>query len=382
MKAKVYFVFTLALAAVLVFGCQKEQAGRTGKETSKMSITKKAFGKTTDGKASDIYTLTNASGARMRVTNYGGIVVSLEVPDKKGKMGDVTLGYNSLAEYIKATPYFGALIGRYGNRIAKGKFTLDGKEYTLVTNNGANHLHGGTKGFDKVVWDVVEEIETETAVGLKLNYVSADMEEGYPGKLDVTVTYLLTNDNQWKIKYEATTDKATVLNLTQHTYWNLAGEGTRDALGHELQLAADKYTPVDEGLIPTGELAPVAGGPMDFTKPHKIGERIAKVLGGYDHNFVLNSGGKKMAMAAKVYEETSGRVMEVWTDQPGIQFYAGNFLDGTLTGKAGKPYQKHYGFCLETQHFPDSPNKPAFPTTVLRPGQKYQTETVYKFSTK
>jgi len=347
-----------------------------------MGITKKAFGQTKDGKAADIYTLTNANGMRMRVTNYGGIVTSLKVPDKKGKMGDVTLGYNTLAEYIEATPYFGALIGRYGNRIAKGKFTLDGKEYTLVTNNGPNHLHGGTKGFDKVVWDVVEEIETDDAVGLKLHYVSADMEEGYPGKLDVTVTYLLTNDNEWKIKYEATTDKATVLNLTQHAYWSLAGEGTEDILGHQLQLFADRYTPVDQGLIPTGELAPVAGGPMDFTKPHRIGERIAQVPGGYDHNFVLRSGGKKMAMAAKVYEETSGRVMEVYTDQPGIQFYAGNFLDGTLVGKAGKPYQKHYGFCLETQHFPESPNKPQFPSTVLRPGERYQTQTVYKFSTK
>ncbi len=347
-----------------------------------MGITKAAFGKTKDGKAADIYTLTNANGMRMRVTNYGGIVTSLQVPDKRGKMADVTLGYNTLAEYIKATPYFGAIIGRYGNRIARGKFTLDGKEYTLVKNNGENHLHGGTKGFDKVVWDVVEKIQTGDAVGLKLHYTSADMEEGYPGTLDVNVTYLLTNDNEWKIKYEATTDKATVLNLTQHAYWNLAGEGTQDILGHQLQLFADRYTLVDEGLIPTGEFAPVAGGPMDFTSPHKMGERIAQVAGGYDHNYVLNSKGKEMALAARVYEETTGRVMEVYTDQPGIQFYTGNFLDGTLIGKAGKPYRKHFAFCLETQHFPDSPNKPQFPSPVLRPGEKYQTETVYKFSTK
>jgi aldose 1-epimerase len=308
------------------------------------------------------------------------------MPDKNGKLGDIVLGYDKLADYLKETPYFGAIVGRYGNRIGKGTFTLDGKTYTLATNNGENHLHGGLKGFDKVVWTAAAHKASADGVALTLNYLSKDMEEGYPGNLDVTIVFTLTNANELRIDYKATTDKATVCNVTHHGYFNLAGQGKGDILGHELTLNADRYTPVDAGLITTGELAAVKGTPMDFTKPTAIGARINNTFeqltfgGGYDHNWVLNKKGSEMSLAASVYEPTSGRVMEVRTNEPGVQFYSGNFLDGTLTGKGGKVYQHRYGFCLETQHYPDSPNKPNFPTTTLRPGQTYKTTTIYKFS--
>jgi len=301
------------------------------------------------------------------------------VPDKAGKMADIVLGCKTLAEYEAGHPYFGALIGRYGNRIAKGKFTLDGVEYTLAVNNGANHLHGGLVGFDKKVWKA-EQVKTADSVGVKLTYVSTDMEEGYPGTLTSTVVYELTNNNELKIDYTATTDKPTILNLTHHGYFNLAGHDAGDILDHAMMIAADRYTPVDEGLIPTGELAPVAGTVMDFTKPTAIGARIKDVQGGgYDHNYVLTSGGGKMALAARVADPKTGRVMEVLTTEPGVQFYTGNFLDGTNKGK-GTVYNKHAAFCLETQHYPDSPNKPDWPSVVLRPGQTYRHATVYRFS--
>ena len=351
-----------------------------------MDVTVESFGKTADGQQVRIYKLTNANGLKAGVMTYGAIVVSLEAPDKTGKMDDVVLGYDNLDGYLRSSPYFGAIVGRYGNRIGKGKFTLDGTEYTLAVNNNENHLHGGIKGFDKVVW-TDEPVWRSNAVGVKLSYLSKDGEEGYPGNLKATVTYVLTNDNELRIEYAATTDKATPVNLTHHGYWNLTG-GQRDILGHMLTLNADKFTPVDKGLIPTGELPPVKGTVMDFTKPTAIGARIEndfeqlKFGGGYDHNWVLNKSGKGMTLAARVHEPTSGRVMEVYTKEPGIQFYSGNFLDGTITGKGGTVYQHRWGLCLETQHYPDSPNKPNFPSTILRPGQKYETVTVYRFSTR
>lgn len=346
-----------------------------------MSIEKKFFGKAPDGKDVDLYTLTNSNGLRARIMSYGGIVVSLEVPDGEGKVEDITLGYENLAGYIDNSPYFGAIVGRYGNRIAKGRFTLNGTLYRLATNNGKNHLHGGLKGFDKVVWDS-EPMEDAGSVGLKLTYLSRDGEEGYPGNLNCTVVYTLTDLDELRIEYEATTDKPTPVNLTHHSYFNLAGQGNGNILGHELMLNADRYTVVDEELIPTGELRRVKHSPMDFTEPKAIGIDIEKVEGGYDHNYVLNRCDGSLALAARVYEPTSGRVMEIWTTEPGIQFYSGNFLDGSITGKSGKVYHKHYGFCLETQHFPDSPNKPNFPSVILNPGETYKHITMHKFYTR
>jgi aldose 1-epimerase len=346
-------------------------------------IQKEAYGKTAEQEAVELYTLTNAKGASVKILTYGGIVTSLKVPDRNGKLGDVVLGFDDLESYLKSNPFFGALVGRYGNRIAKGKFTLNGKEYTLARNNDPNHLHGGIKGFDKVVWKA-KEIAGKNGPGLVLTYVSKDGEEGYPGRLAVTVVYTLTNNNELNIAYTATTDKPTVVNLTHHSYFNLAGEG--DILKHELMIAADRFTPVDATLIPTGELRSVKGTPMDFTKPFAIGARIEqadeqlKFGRGYDHNWVLNASKGAMALAARVYEPVSGRVMEVHTTEPGMQFYTGNFLNSK--GKGGQLYQARYGFCLETQHFPDSPNQPKFPSTTLKPGQKYQTTTSYRFSAK
>jgi len=352
-----------------------------------LSCQKVPFGKA-DGKAVHLYTLTNANGMKMRVTNYGGIVVSLEVPDKNGKPGDIVLGYNDLDSYIKNSPYFGSIVGRYGNRIGNAKFSLNGSEYKLAANNGTNSLHGGVKGFDKVIWKA-KEVKRKNAVGLELTYLSRDGEEGFPGNLDVKVLYWLTNDNEFRIEYTAVTDKPTVVNLTQHSYWNLAGEGSGDILGHELMLNAERYTPVDKGLIPTGKLPSVKGTPMDFTRPAAIGSRISdkdiqlQYGGGYDHNWVLNGKNHgEMSLAAALYEKSSGRFMEIYTTEPGIQFYSGNFLDGTITGKSGKPYKFRGGLCLETQHFPDSPNKPEFPSVVLKPGETYTTTTVYRFSVK
>jgi aldose 1-epimerase len=320
-----------------------------------------------------------------RITNYGGIVVSLFVPDKSNRPGDVVLGYDSLSSYLKATPYFGAIVGRYGNRIGKARFTLDGKDYMLNANDGPNTLHGGLKGFDKVVWEAAGTTPA-TEPSLSLSYLSKDGEEGYPGSLKATVVYTLTDSNELRIDYTASTDKPTVLNLTHHSYFNLAGAGSGDILSHELMLNADKFTPIDSGLITTGELKPVEGTPMDFRTPAPVGSRIGvkddqlRFGRGYDHNWVLNRTGEGLSLAARVSEKTSGRVMEVWTTEPGVQFYSGNFLDGTSIGKGGKAYAYRTGLCLETQHFPDSPNKPAFPSTVLRPGENFKSTTVYKFS--
>ena len=369
-----YIAIPLALTVFLMFGCK--ESPRYGEK--KMSIEKEAFGKTTDGKNVDLYTLTNANGLKAKITNYGGIVTSLQVPDRNGNLADIVLGYDTLDKYIKASPYFGAIVGRYGNRIAKGKFTLNNFEYTLATNDGENHLHGGIKGFDKVIWNA-ETIEEDNGPAVKLTYLSKDGEEGYPGNLNCTVIYTLTNDDEFKISYEAETDKPTVLNLTHHGYFNLAGHNSGDILGHELMLNANHFTPVDEGLIPTSEIKSVKDTPMNFTKPMPIGSRIAEVKGGYDHNYVLNKSDDSLTLAASVYEPKTGRVMEIFTTEPGIQFYSGNFLDGSNKGK-GAVYNKHNGFCLETQHFPDSPNKPNFPSVVLKPGEKYTHLTVHKFS--
>jgi aldose 1-epimerase len=308
---------------------------------------------------------------------YGATLVSLEVPDRTGKAGDIVLGYEALEGYLKNSPYFGSIVGRYGNRISKGKFVLDGVTYKLAANNGENHLHGGIKGFDKVVWKA-EPLREPGSVAVRFIYLSRDGEEGYPGNLAVAVVYSLSNDNELKISYEATTDKATPVNLTHHSYFNLAGEG--DVTGHELMINADAYTPVDSALIPTGEIRPVKDTPFDFTSPHTVGERIAMVEGGYDHNFVLRSGGETPSLAARVVDPKSGRTMEIRTTEPGLQFYSGNFLDGTIRGKCGRVYSMYSGLCLETQHFPDSPNKPDFPSTILRPGQIYKTLTIHKFS--
>ncbi len=343
-----------------------------------MSIEKQDFGKTPGGESVDLYTLTNTNGLKTQIMTYGGIVTTLHVPDRDGNLGDIVLGYDTLDEYIKDNPYFGALIGRCGNRIGKGRFTLNGVEYTLATNNDENHLHGGIKGFDKVVWDA-EQMQTDEGPALKLTYLSEDGEEGYPGNLNCTVIYTLTNNDELKISYETETDKDTVVNLTHHSYFNLAGHGSGNILGHELMLNADNYTPVDEGLIPTGEIRPVKDTPMDFTKPMAVGARIDQVEGGYDHNYVINNSDGPLALAASVYEPKTGRIMEISTSEPGIQFYSGNFLDGSIKGKDAV-YNKHNGFCLETQHFPDAPNKPDFPSIVLKPGEKYTHLTVHKFS--
>ncbi|MCG2682701.1 MAG: galactose mutarotase [Planctomycetales bacterium] len=345
-----------------------------------MSIKKEPFGKTPEGADVDLYTLTNANGLRVKIMTYGATITSVEVPDRDGLPANVTLSLDSLDDYLKGHPFFGSTVGRYANRIAKGKFSIDGKEYTLATNNGPNHLHGGEKGFDKVVWKA-EPIEGKDFVGVAFSYESPDGEEGYPGILSAKVTYSLTNNNELRMDYVAETDKPTVVNLTNHAYWNLAGGGAGDVLDHLLTLNADRFLPTDDGLIPLGELEPVAGTPMDFTQPKTIGSRIGQVEGGYDHCYVLNKtdGDTEPTFVAKITEPGSGRVMEIFTTQPGVQFYTGNFLDGTLTG-GGKPFKRHYGFCLEAQHYPDSPNRPEFPTTLLRPGEKYRHLTVHKFS--
>jgi len=385
MKHTTKLLFVLIIL-VLLFNVMGFAMGKTQK--LKPAIESKFFGKTADGQYAYLWTLTNANGMKTEITNYGAIVVSLYVPDKNGKLGDVVLGYDNLADYIKETPYFGAIVGRYGNRIGNGKFTIDGKEYSLPQNNNGQSLHGGIKGFDKQVWDATP-FEIDGQQGLKLVYVSRDGEEGYPGTLTAIVKYTLTNDNALKIDYEAYTDKKTVLNLTNHSYFNLAGQRSGDILDHYMMLNADHFTPVNKFLITTGEIRPVKGTDFDFTTPTKIGERINNndeqlEFGlGYDHNWVINrTDDMSLVLAARVYEETSGRVMEVLTKEPGIQFYSGNFLDGSLVGKEGKVYEHRYAFCLETQHYPDSPNKANFPSVVLEPGQKYDTTSIYKFSTK
>ena len=345
---------------------------------AKMSVKQTPFGKTNEGVAVDLYTCTNANGLMLKMTNYGAIVVSLEVPDRDGKLANVNLGFPSLEGYLGKHPYFGSTVGRYGNRIAKGKFTLDGKQYTLATNNGPNHLHGGVNGFNKVVWKA-EPISDPSAVGVRFSYDSRDGEEGYPGNLRVTVVYTLTNNNELVDEFTATIDKPCPVNLTNHCYWNLAGAGSGSIRDHELTIAADKYIPVDATLIPTGELADVQGTPLDFTKPQQIGARLDQIKAdpvGYDHCYVLRNQGGALALAAKVKDPKSGRVLEIHTTQPGLQFYSGNFLDGAA---ANGGYKQYDGFCLETQHYPDSPNQPQFPSTVLKPGETYKQKTVHKF---
>jgi aldose 1-epimerase len=375
----------LLLGSVAMIGsCAAEQ----GKATEgKMNIEKTAFGKTTDGQPVDLYTLTNDKGMVVTLANWGATIVSILTPDRNGKMADVVLGYDNVTGYLTNPTFFGCTIGRYGNRIAKGRFTLDGKEYTLPLNNGPNSLHGGPEGFHKKLW-MAEEVKAPDAVGVRMHYLSKDGEEGYPGDLHVMVTFTLDNQNELKINYEATTDKPTVVNLTNHSYFNLLGDAAGDILGHVLTINADRFTPVDSTLIPTGELRPVEGTPFDFRQPTTIGARINQKdeqlsFGkGYDHNFVINQKGPKPWLAAEVFEPTTGRVVDVLTTEPGVQFYSGNFLDGTLVGKKGVVYKYRSGLCLETQHYPDSPNHPDFPSTTLRPGEKYQTTTIYKFSTR
>ena len=378
MKRLIPFLLMLAFTGIMLTGCNGNH-GSTKKKPLKyeMNMKKNLFG-TVDGKQVFEFTLTNKNGVEVKILNYGGLVTQLLVPDKQGNFDDVVLGYDSLQDYIKDTPYFGAIVGRYGNRIAKGQFTIDGQTYKLALNNGPNHLHGGIKGFDKIVWDAEDFIKPEAA-GVILTHLSPDNEEGYPGNLKAKITYTLTNDNELKIDYEAETDKSTVINLTHHSYFNLKGQGNGNILGHHMQILADRFTPVDATLIPTGELKDVQSTPMDFRKPAAIGSRIEQVEGGYDHNFVLNNTDGKMRLVAKVTEPKTGRTMGVFTDQPGIQFYSGNFLDGSNIGKGGKPYLKHFGFCLETQHFPDSPNQANFPSTLLKPGETYKTQTIYRF---
>src|ERR1043165_7781401 len=378
-------LFLYLLCFTVLFSCG---FGGKGKATVKVE----KFG-TAEGKDVSLYTLTNRHGVEARITNYGGILVSLKVPDRSKRLEDVVLGYDNLSDYTEGNPgYLGALIGRYGNRIAKGRFRLNRVEYTLATNNNENHLHGGVKGFDKVVWDA-RPLKTRAGGALELTYLSRDGEEGYPGNLSVRVVYTLTDRNELRLDYSATTDKDTVVNLTQHNYYNLNGAGSGDILGHRLWLNAERFTPTDATSIPTGELRGVKGTPFDFRKPTAIGARIGaddeqlKFADGYDHNFVLKKGWLRPSYlvsqtdtrAASVYEPTSGRVLEVWTTEPGVQFYTGNHLD-VAAGKGGQPYSRRSGFCLEPQHYPDSPNQPAFPSTVLRKGDTYSSTTVYKFS--
>jgi len=350
------------------------------------TVTGEAFGSTDEGQV-DRYTLTNGKGMRVRILTYGGIIQSIEVPDRRGRTANVALGFDNLTDYVERSPYFGCIAGRYANRIALGRFTLDGATYQLPINNDPNSLHGGTVGFDKHIWDTTPFKRGDT-VGLVMRHTSPDLDQGYPGTVTTTVTYTLTRDNGIRMEYRATTDKPTVVNLTNHTYFNLAGAGSGRIEGHKLQLDASRYTPVDATLIPTGSLDPVAGTPMDFTRSTAIGARVRDgfhqlVIGrGYDHNWVLDRHGRSgLVQAAKVVEPGSGRVLTVLTDEPGIQFYSGNFLDGTLVGTSGRMYRQGDGFALETQHYPDSPNHPNFPSTVLRPGQVYQTTTVYRFGT-
>jgi aldose 1-epimerase len=366
----------LAATVLTAAGCAKK---------AKPGVTKAPFGVLADGRTADLFTMTNKSGVQAKITNYGGIVTALLVPDRKARLGDVVLGYDTLAPYLHQTTFFGALIGRYGNRIGKGQFKLDGRKVQVTCNDGRNTLHGGRVGFDKVLWTAEP---SDSSAALTLTYTSKDGEEGYPGTLTATVVYTLTDDNALRIDYRAVTDKPTVVNLTHHSYFNLSGDPSGDALGTELTILADHFTPVDATLIPTGEIRPVEGTPFDFRKPTKIGARIAadddqlKKGGGYDHNWALNGWDGTLLPVAAAFDSASGRVMEVLTTEPGMQFYSGNFLDGTLTGKGGVRYRKRSGFCLETQHYPDSPNHANFPSTVLRPGETYKTTTVYRFSVK
>lgn len=345
-----------------------------------MPITNTVFGTTADGKKANLFTLTNENDLLAKVTDFGAILTEMHVPDAQGCIADVTLGFDSLDRYVGEHPYFGAIVGRVANRIVGGRFTLDGKEYTLATNDGPNHLHGGNVGFDKALWKS-EQIETPDGPALKLSHHSPDGDEGYPGNLSICVIYSLNNANELKIEMTATTDKPTPVNLVNHAYWNLSGHASGDILAHEMMINANKYTAVNEQVVTTGEIALVEGTPLDFRQPKTIGSRIAKTNGGYDHNFVLNGQAGQLSLAARAYEPNSKRVLEVHTTEPGVQFYTGNFLDGSIAGKGGAIYQKYAAFCLETQHYPDSVNKPQFPSMILRPGDTYRHTMVYKFYT-
>jgi aldose 1-epimerase len=370
MKTALLMAFAVcALAAV----SGQRQPGKPG-------VTRAPFGKMPDGRAVEQFTLSNANGIEIRAITYGGIITSLRTPDRNGEFGDIVLGFDGLEGYLKGHPFFGAIVGRYGNRIAGGKFTLDGRTYTLATNNGPNHLHGGNAGFDKKVWSAEP---ARDGVGVVFTHTSPDGDEGYPGTLQTRVTYTLTDQNELVVDYRATTDKPTPVNLTQHSYFNLAGSGT--ILNHEITIHADRYTLVDATLIPTGELASVDGTPFDFRKPTAVGARIdrphpqLKNGNGYDHNFVLNGNAGELRPAARIADPKTGRTVDISTTEPGVQFYTGNFLDGSLTGKGKQVYQRRAGLCLETQHYPDSPNKPAFPSSIVRPGTEYRTTTVFRF---
>jgi len=386
-KSLSWITFVTAVTGLaFLAACSPSPAPQPQMQPAGSTMTKGPFG-TKEGVQVDLYTLRNAKGMEAKITNYGGIVTSLKVPDRSGQPGEVVLGFDTLdgylsPEYAKSNPYFGALIGRYGNRIGKAAFTLDGKEYKLAANNGPNHLHGGVKGYDKVVWEAKPLRGEDPA--LELRYFSKDGEEGYPGNLTITAVYSLTGDNALKVDFTATTDKDTIVNLTHHSYFNLAGK--QDILGHEVMIAAERFTPVDITLIPTGELKPVQGTPFDFNSPTAIGARINQneeqlnFGKGYDHNWVINKAPGELGLMARVYEPTTGRVLEVLSTEPGLQFYSGNFLDGTLQGRGGWTYQFRNGFCMEPQHYPDSPNKPQFPPVVLKPGQTYRNTILYRFS--
>ena len=377
-----YRICLFVVLTVTWFNCVKAVGQPSRKSRAGLEVEQKSFGQMPDGQEVTLYELTNANELRARVIDYGAILVSLEVPDRDGKLADVALGFDDLDSYIKRNPLFGATVGRYANRIANARFTLDGTEYKLTANSGKNHIHGGrSKRFDKVIWKG-RLFQSSEEAGVRFTYLSKDGDEGFPGNLNCTVTYTLTNDNELKLSYKATTDKPTIVNLTNHSYFNLAGAGNGDVLGHKIMVNADYFTPADKALIPTGEIHTVKGTPLDFIQTKTIGSRIDKLTQtrGYDHNYVLNSSIGSLQLAARVYEPTSGRVMEVYTTEPGMQFYTANGMRG-IKGKSGKLYHKHYGFCLETHHFPDSPNKPHFPSVVLRPGETYNTVTVFKFST-
>ena len=383
MNVRPFLVCLVIMIAVPALDGPTHASPSAAQSEEKLAVAPAPFGRTADGAAVTIYTLTNAHGLRARVMEYGAILVSLEVPDREGRRADVVLGFDELAPYLKGHPLFGSTVGRYANRIAGARFTLDGVEHRLTANAGKNHIHGGgNKRFDKVVWKG-HPYQTDTEAGVRFAHLSLDGEEGFPGHLNCTVTYALTDANELRISYAATTDKPTIVNLTNHSYFNLAGAGSGDVLDHELTIHAPWYTPAGDGLIPTGEIRSVSGTALDFTQPHAIGARIAELtaMGGYDHNYVLAGSYGALAPAARVVEPNSGRGMEVYTTEPGVQLYTANGLRN-IRGKAGKIYNRHGGFCLETQHFPDSPNKPHFPSTVLRPGQRFESTTVFKFSTK
>jgi aldose 1-epimerase len=387
MKASIRCIALLSLLWMPMAPCAKSDEGKKAEGTAK-PMEKRDFGTTAEGKAAELYVLTNKNGMEVSITNYGGTVTSIKVPDRGGKIGDVVLGYDTLEGYVADKVYFGVIVGRYCNRIGHAEFSIDGTKYTLAKNNGDNTLHGGIKGFNKALWEA-KDVSKDGEPALELKYTSKDGEEGFPGNLTTTVMYTLTNKNELKIDYSATTDKKTVVNLTNHSYFNLAGPGSGDVLKTVLRIEADKFTPVDSGLIPTGELKSVQATPFDFRKATEIGARIdaedeqLKLGKGYDHNFVLvKNKPNGLTLAARAEEPTTGRVLEVWTTEPGVQLYTGNFLDGSIHGKGGIAYAQRTAFCLETQHFPDSPNHPSFPTTLLSPGQRYHTTTIYKFSTK